>query len=143
MYLGIKVVHLVSLVAWFAGLFYIFRLFVYHRREKGNEALCAVFSEMERKLLKIITLPASILTLLSGIGMLVLFPGWLSQPWFHVKMIGVLALFSYQALAIHTQRRFSRGDFFLSERSCRMINELPTVALILNVSMAVLKPWSG
>lgn len=140
MYLGIKVLHVVSLVAWFAGLFYIFRLFVYHRRESQNASICAVFAEMERKLLKIITLPASLLTLASGIAMLALSPDWLSQRWFHIKMVGVIALYAYQWLAFYTQNCFSRGDFYLSERACRIINEFPTIFLILNVSMAVLKP---
>ena len=140
MYLGIKALHIVSLVAWFAGLFYIFRLFVYHRREFQNAPLCSVFVEMERKLLRIITLPAGLLTLGSGIAMLALSPGWLSQRWFHVKMLGVIALFAYQGLAFHTLKRFSKGDFFLSEKACRIINEFPTIFLILNVSMAILKP---
>ena len=142
MYLAIKAIHIVAIVAWFAGLFYIFRLFVYHRREYEFPAICAVFSEMERKLIRIIIVPASFLTLVSGIGMVALSPDWLHQSWLHVKIGGVVALLAYQKFGIQTQRRFSAGDFFLSERVCRSINEIPTLILILNVVMAVLKPWS-
>ncbi len=143
LYFWIKALHFVGIVAWFAGLFYIFRLFVYHVREKDKDAVTRVFSEMESKLLRIITVPAGVFVLLTGSLLAWLMPGVLSKEWFWIKMIGVLVLHAYQALAIHVHRRFSRADYFLSERACRMLNELPTLCLLLNVAMAVLKPWGS
>lgn len=139
-YFWIKALHIVGIVAWFAGLFYIFRLFVYHVRERDKEAVTRVFSEMERKLLRIITVPAGIFVILTGGALAWLMPGVLSTEWFWIKMVGVLVLHAYQALAVHVHRRFASGDYFLSEKACRVINEIPTLCLLLNVAMAVLKP---
>jgi len=74
LYLSIKSLHIISMVAWFAGLFYIFRLFVYHVQKKDSQEVCTTFLIMEEKLLRIIMLPAMIFTLATGIFMIVLVP---------------------------------------------------------------------
>lgn len=136
----IKALHLISMVAWFAGLFYVFRLFVYHRANSENAAVAGLFSTMERKLLYMIIWPASLATLGFGAGLIAMNPALLSRGWLHAKLAFVAALYGYQAFSHITWRRFRRGDFFLSERQCRIVNELPTLILFAAVLLAVLKP---
>ncbi len=141
-YLTLKSLHLISMVAWFAGLFYIFRLFVYHRMQHSSVEVCGLLSQMERRLISFIILPASLATLLFGLSLLALNPSLLNRSWLWLKLFLVISLFGYQWLAAHTRQRFFRGEFYLSEKSCRMINEFPTLVLIIVVLLAVLKPWS-
>lgn len=140
-YLVLKALHLISMVAWFAGLFYIFRLFVYHRIKHESPEARSLLSLMEGRLLKAIVLPASIATVGFGAWLLFENPALLFRAWIWAKLALVLLLLGYQALAWITWRRFAAGKFFFSERACRVINELPTVLLIGIVLLAVLKPW--
>lgn len=137
MVLYLKAFHIISMVAWFAGMFYIFRLYVYH---VGHREMASVYGLMEHKLLRFIMLPAFVLTASSGLGMLAMNPALIGRPWMQGKLIGVFGLIVYHAFAEYTYHRFSRGDFFLSERDCRIVNEMPTVFLILIVTLAVVKP---
>lgn len=130
------------MVAWFAGLFYIFRLFVYHRIRHTSTEVCELLSLMEKRLLSFIVLPASLATLFFGLSLLALNPSLLERPWLWIKLCLVISLFGYQWLATYTRRKFSHGDFFLTEKNCRLINEFPTLVLIVVVLLAVLKPWS-
>lgn len=140
-YLWLKALHLISLVAWFAGLFYIFRLFVYHVKHKDRPEMVETFRVMERKLLSIIMVPAMTLTILFGMLLVAVNPPVLRASWFHLKLLFVLILVAYHLFAGITHGRFARGDYFLSERACRVINEVPTVALIVIVILAVIKPF--
>jgi putative membrane protein len=139
-YLWLKALHLIAMVAWFAGLFYIFRLFVYHVKHQGNTEMARAYAEMERKLLYIIMHPAMLMTILFGVLLISQNPAVLRAPWFHLKLGLVFLLIAYQIFAGITQKRFARGDYFLSERACRLINEVPTVILIAVVILAVIKP---
>ena len=141
-YLWLKAFHIIFMVAWFAGLFYIFRLFVYHTKFKDQEGMRQAYALMERKLLYIIMHPAMLLTLLLGIMLIALNPSVMRAPWFHVKLLGVALLIAYQIFAGITAKRLARGDFFLSEKACRIINEVPTILLITIVIMVVVKPWA-
>ncbi len=142
LYLWLKAFHIIFMVAWFAGLFYIFRLFVYHAKFRGQENMRQAYALMERKLLYIIMHPAMLLTLLIGLLLIALNPSVLRAPWFHAKLLGVALLIGYQIFAGITAKRFARGDFFLSEKACRFINEVPTLLLIAIVILVVLKPGS-
>lgn len=141
MYLALKSIHIISIVSWFAGLFYIFRLFVYHVQNRDKSEVASVFETMERKLIRIIMNPAMILTYLTGIGMLVATPEWLHMGWIYVKLLFVFLLTWYHHLALKVWKRFAKKDFFLSEKSCRMINEIPTLCLIIIVLMVIFKPF--
>ncbi len=141
-YLVIRALHIIAMVAWFAGLFYIFRLFVYHVQNKNNLELRRIFETMEIKLLRFIMIPASIFTVAMGLLLMFLLEGTLQKAWFHWKLLGVLVLFLYQGFSFRVQQRFAKGEFFLTEKQCRWINELPTLVLIWVVTLAVLKPWS-
>ncbi len=140
-YLWLKAFHLILIVAWFAGLFYIFRLFVYHVKFKDQENMAQAYNLMQRKLLHIIMHPAMVLTLLSGFLLVGQNPSVLMAEWFYAKLLGVFVLLAYHFLAVITHERFSHGDYWLSERACRMINEIPTICLFLIIIMVVVKPF--
>jgi putative membrane protein len=133
--------HLIGVITWFAGLFYIFRLFVYHTEQRNNPAVCSVFVVMERKLYKIIMAPAATLTTLMGLGMLWQNPSILYQRWIWLKLAFVVVLFGYHVYSGYVMKRFYRGDFFLSSRQCRMINEVPSVVLLVVVPLVIFKPF--
>ncbi len=139
MYLYLKAFHIISVVAWFAGLFYIFRLFVYHRAQFEKKEICDLLSIMEMRLLNVITLPASVSVALFGVTMIYLNPYLLEQPWMWVKIMFVLCLLGYQWFSFYTYKRFKQNDFFITERTCRMINEVPTLFLIGIVLLAIRK----
>lgn len=140
LYLLIKAFHLIFMVAWFAGLFYIFRLFVYHVKFQFEPKLNEVYPIMEKKLLFIIMHPAMVLTMVLGGILLYLNPALLEQRWIHLKLGLVILLIAYQTFAVVTYRKFKAGNFFLSERACRLINEVPTFLLVAIVLLAILKP---
>lgn len=140
LYLWIKAFHIIFMVAWFAGLFYIFRLFVYHVKFKDDLKMSQTYTIMEKKLIYMISHPAMGLTIALGVWMLVLNPALLKQPWMHGKLCAVVLLMGYQFFSGITFRRFRKGNFFLTEKACRMINEVPTVLLITIVLLAILKP---
>jgi protoporphyrinogen IX oxidase len=140
-YFELKALHIIAVIAWFAGLFYIFRLFVYHAHHRGNLEICKVFVTMESKLLRIIMIPASVVVLFSGTALAIALPGTFESTWFYAKLFSVLLLFAYQSLSFVTHRRFSKGDIFLTEKQCRFVNEVPTILLIGIVTLVVLKPW--
>lgn len=140
-YAWLKALHLISMVAWFAGLFYIFRLFVYHAKFKENKELCDAYALMERKLLYVIMHPAMLATIVFGVLLILQNPGYMKMGWLHAKLLLVVFLIGYQVFAGITRRRFASGNFFLSEKACRMINEVPTLILIGVVILAVVKPF--
>ena len=139
--LWIKAFHIIFVVSWFAGLFYIFRLFVYHVENKDKPEVVAVLAVMERRLFKVITTPAMVFTVIFGVAMIFQNQGLLRAGWFHAKLAGLMVLFSYHGFSGWVLSRFSRGDIFLTSRQCRLINEVPTLVLIAVMILAVLKPF--
>src|ERR1700761_553520 len=96
----ILAIHIIFVVCWFAGLFYMVRLFIYHteaqqKPEPDRTILSNQFEIMERKLWYIITVPSMVFVVAAGITMLVLVPGWLSQPWMQIKLAFVVGLLIY------------------------------------------------
>ncbi|MCB1050199.1 MAG: protoporphyrinogen oxidase HemJ [Acidobacteria bacterium] len=140
-YFWFKALHLIAMVAWFAGLFYMFRLFVYHTENKDKPDVVAVLSVMERKLYKIIMVPAFIATLVFGIAMLYLNSSWLKAGWFHAKAFLLVVLIGYHHYCNYVRKRFERGDVYLNSVQCRWRNEIPTIILIAVVLLATLKPF--
>ena len=140
-YLVLKALHLIGVVSWFAGLFYIFRLFVYHVENKDKPEVVAVLTIMERRLFNVITTPAMAFTVIFGVAMLFKNHDILRAGWFHAKLAGLVALFAYHGFSGRVLSRFSRGDIFLTSRQCRLINEVPTLVLVAVVFLAVLKPF--
>lgn len=138
-YLIVKAAHLVGVIAWFAGLFYIFRLFVYHVENKDKPEVAAVLTVMARKLYFMITTPAMILATATGITLIALNPELLAQNWLRWKLFFLIFLFAYHFYSGHVRRCLAAGDFILTSRQCRAINEIPTLILVIVVLFAVVK----
>lgn len=129
-YAWVKALHVISVIAWYAGLFYVFRLFVYHAKYRHLADVPAVHAEMERKLLRYIMAPAMVASLGFGLWLVLLQPILLQTGWLQAKLAFVVLLLGYHGLAEWTRGRFARGEYVLSERSCRVLNEVPTVLLV-------------
>jgi putative membrane protein len=138
-----KALHIVSVIAWMAGLLYLPRLFVYHA-ERGMTPgrMSDTFKIMERKLLKLIMNPASIATWVFGL-MLVFTPGivdW-TQGWVHAKAVLVVAMTAYHHLLVRWWLDFSEDRNRKSGRFYRVVNEVPAVLMIGIVVMVVVRPF--
>lgn len=138
-YLWVKAFHVIAVIAWYAGLFYIFRLYVYHVQKRNEPAVTATLEVMERRLLRGIMMPAMVLSIGLGATMLWMNPGLLRMPWMHLKLTAIVLLLGYHGLALHTRKRFLQGDYFLSETACRWINEVPTVILFVIVIAVIVR----
>ena len=138
-----KALHVISVITWMAGLFYLPRLFVYHaERAAGPGELSETYKIMERKLLKVIMNPASIAVWIFGL-MLVFTPGiidW-SAGWVHAKAALVIAMTGYHHALVRWWRDFAEDRNRRSGRFYRLANEIPTVLMIGIVIMVVVKPF--
>ncbi len=140
MILWLKALHLIAVVAWFAGLFYMFRLFVYHAENADKPEVAEVLKGMAYRLYRVITTPAMIASFVFGLGMIALHPPYLALGWFQAKLVLLLALGGYHGYIGKVRRRFAADDIYLTSRQCRLRNEIPTLFLIAIVLLAVLKP---
>lgn len=138
----IKAFHIIAVIAWMAGLFYLPRLYVYHTRQLLGSDTDQLFKVMERRLLKAIMRPALVVALLAG-GYLVTASGfsW-SDTWLVIKLLGVLGLVIYHGMLESYCVKFAHGWRGRSERYFRILNEVPTLLLILIVVMVVVKPFA-
>jgi putative membrane protein len=137
--LWLKAFHIVFVVTWFAGLFYLPRLFVHHA-EATEPAVHARLTIMERRLL-VMTHIGGVLAIVFGLLTLWQMPGWLAAGWMHAKLALVLALAIYHLQLVRMVRRFAAGTNRWSSRSLRIFNELPALALIAIVILVVVKPF--
>lgn len=140
LYVWIKAIHVISLISWMAGLLYLLRLYVYHAME--TEAVVRDrLQVMERRLEKAIGTPAMIATFVTGITMLVLVPAWLQQPWMHVKLTCVLAMAAVHGLSIRWRKRLITEPGWKSHKFFRVMNEVPTLLMIIIVIMVIRRPF--
>jgi putative membrane protein len=143
-YLWFKTLHIVGVVVWFAGLFYLVRLFIYHREAEDLEpslrnAFQQQYGVMEKRLANIITTPGMVVAVACAIGLLSVNPGWLQQGWMHAKLAFVVALLAYHAFCYHLMGQLQRGECGWSGRQLRALNELPTLLLVIVVMLVVFK----
>jgi putative membrane protein len=138
LFLWIKALHITFVVTWFAGLFYLPRLFIYHA-ETNERAVRAQLKVMQRRLLAITHIGGA-LALIFGLWTLALVPAYLRQPWLHAKLGLVLCLIVYHAYLMRLKFQFARDRIAHSSRWLRLFNEIPTLLLIAIVALAVLKP---
>jgi len=142
LYLSIKALHIVAVVCWFAGLFYLPRLFVYHVASQKNDQITGLFKVMEYKLYKYITTPSMIVTVLTGLWLLYLEPSWFEgQGWLHAKLLFVVLLIVYHFSLGHYLKCFRDGCNQKTEKFFRVYNEVTGVLLLLIVFLVVLKPF--
>jgi putative membrane protein len=139
-YLYLKAFHIIAVVAWMAGLFYLPRLFVYHAAVKPGSEQSETFMVMERRLMNAIMTPAMIAAWLLGIA-LAISGGWFSAPWFHAKLVLVLAMSGLHGAMRVWLRQFAADNNRHTQKFYRIINEVPTALLVLIVILAVVKPF--
>lgn len=138
-----KTLHIVAMVAWMAGLFYLPRVFVYHAERGGPAAVSEVFKVMEAKLLRLIMNPAMIATWLFGLALLAT-PGvvnWRADLWIYPKLAAVVALTWFHHWLARRRKDFARDANTRSGRTYRLMNELPTLLLVIIVAMVVVRPF--
>lgn len=138
-----KALHVISVIAWMAGLFYLPRLFVYHAMEDNSQSMSDRFKVMEMKLYKYITMPAMISSWTFGL-MIVLTPGIIdleSDVWFYIKLLcAILMTIFHFVLGSHVNH-FASDTNDKPEKYFRIINEIPTILMIIIVFMAILRPF--
>ncbi len=137
-------IHIIFVVCWMAGLFYVVRLFVYHteaqaKPEPDRTILSKQFEIMESKLWWIIATPSMYLVIAAGIGMLYILPGYLQQPWLHIKLTFVLGLIIYHFICQNKMNQMRKGIYTWSSTQLRLWNELATLLLFAIVFLVVLK----
>lgn len=141
----IKALHLIFVITWFAGLFYIPRLFIYHIEahqsadENARRILTTQFKLMSRRLWYIITWPSAMLATAFALALLVLMPSWLTQSWMWVKLIFVGLLFAYHLKTHQIFKQFQRDEIRYSSGFMRFWNEGATLILFAVVFLAILK----
>jgi putative membrane protein len=140
MYLWLKALHIIAVIAWMAGMLYLPRLFVYHAAAKPGSEQSETFKVMERRLLKAIINPAMIATWLLG-AWLAWSGGWLTAPWFDTKLALVLALSGLHGHLAAIVKQFAADQNRHSQKYYRIINEIPTVLMIMIVLLAVVKTF--
>lgn len=136
--LWVKAWHIIFMVAWFAGLFYLPRLFVYHAASDDMISI-ARFKIMEKRLYFAITMPAAILTTISGLMLLALDPTLLGKGWMQIKLLLVTALWMYHLYLWLLYENFNNNRHH-REIFYRIINEIPTIFLIIIVILVIIKP---
>ena len=145
LYLWIKAFHVIAVIAWMAGMLYLPRLFVYHCEAEAGSKQSETFKVMERRLLSVIINPAMIATWVFGLALAWLGPdsryGWFASGWLWVKIILVLGLSAVHGLLARWMKDFAGDHNRHSQKFYRIINEVPTVLMILIVLLVVLKPF--
>ena len=140
-FLWLKVIHIVSVVAWMAGLFYLPRLFVYHRDVSPSSEASELLKVMERRLMAAIMRPAAVASLLSGAALFIAGGFELLQVWVLGKLAAVLLLCLYHGVLEGYLRRFARDERVKDARFFRILNEVPTLLLVIIVVFIVIKPF--
>lgn len=135
----IKSLHIIAIVCWFAGLFYLPRLFVYHT--KADKHSSVMLKTMERKLYKFIMLPSMILTWTCGLYLIHLMPEWMANGWLHAKLTLVFILTGYHHICGVHVKKFAVDKNIKSEKYFRIFNEIPSIFLIIIVFLVTVKPF--
>ena len=138
-YPWLKALHVAFMVTWFAGLFYLPRLFIYHAQAQDDTSLKR-FCVMERRLFAIMTIGA-VLTGLFGLVMLYYNPALLSRGWFQIKLLLLGGMIIYHVRCLHWIQRLAAGELPDSTKWLRWFNELPTIFLLTIVCLAIVKPF--
>jgi putative membrane protein len=140
MYQWLLAFHIIAVIAWMAGMLYLPRLFVYHCEADPGSRQSETFKVMERRLLRAIINPAMILTW--GLGLGLAYSGhWFAAPWLHAKLVLVLAMSAVHGMLSRYVKDFAADRNRKSQKFYRIINEIPTLLMVLIVLLVVLKPF--
>jgi len=140
MALWVKALHIISVIAWMAGMLYLPRLFVYHAEAVKGSETSETFKVMERRLLKAIVNPSMILVFLTGFILVYLTGDW-REGWWQAKFILVLGLAGLHGYFARCVRAFAEDRNQWPARFYRFLNEAPTILMVLMVILAVVKPF--
>lgn len=139
-YLWIKTIHVISIICWMAGMLYLPRLFVYHCRAGSDAFMSNTFKIMERRLLRAIINPAMIIAWITGLYM-----AWdiyrFQGGWLHLKLGVVILLSAFHGFLSASVRKFAEDRNTFSERTWRILNEVPTIFMIIAVISVIVKPF--
>lgn len=140
-YLWIKALHVIAVISWMAGLLYLPRLFVYHTQAKPGSEASERFKVMERLLMKAIMLPAMIVSWGAGITLIWMGDLLASGGWIHVKLLLVVLLSGMHGFLSKARKDFLLDQNMRPEKFFRLVNEVPTVLMILIVILVIVKPF--
>lgn len=135
-----KALHIISVICWMAGLLYLPRLFVYHTNAKNGSELDRTLQKMEVNLLRIIMNPSMISSIFFGILNAHIYGFSALGYWFHLKMLFVVILAAYHGFLSKCRKNFVKGKNKYSQKFYRIINEIPSLLMVLIVFLVVLKP---
>lgn len=139
--LWVKAFHIIAMVAWFSGLFYLPRIFVYHASASDQIGIDR-FKIMEKKLYYYIMTPSGILTIILGLWLISFnVSGYLRMGWLHIKLTLVLLLILYHLYLGKLLTAFAKDRNQHSSKFYRLLNEIPSLLLIMIVILVVVKPW--
>ncbi|MGB1270858.1 MAG: protoporphyrinogen oxidase HemJ [Endozoicomonas sp.] len=138
--LWIKSFHIIAMVCWFAALFYLPRLFVYHAMSEDSISRDR-FIIMERKLMRGIATPSMIATIALGLWLLHYLPGYLSAGWMHTKLALVALTLVYHHMCARYMKQLANGNSTHSHTFFRIFNEIPVIFLVGTVILVVVKPF--
>jgi len=139
-YLWIKAIHVIAVIAWMAGMLYLPRLFVYHCAAEKGSVQSETFKVMERRLYRAIINPAMVVTW--TLGLWLAWKGYaFSGGWLHAKIAAVLAMSALHGYLGGSVRRFATDRNVHTARYWRIVNEVPTVLMIIIVVLVVVKPF--
>lgn len=138
-YLWVKAVHVVAVISWMAGLLYLPRLFVYHSTVHPRSETSETFKIMERRLVKAIMVPAMVLAWALGLVMAVE-GGLFAYPWFHVKLLAVVGMTLSHLFLVRCKNAFAEDRNTKSQKFYRVLNEVPTLLMIVIVILVIVKP---
>lgn len=140
LYLWLRALHVIAVIAWMAGLFYLPRLFVYHTQVPADSAMDGMFKTMERRLFRIIMNPAMIASWVLGVAILIVMPSLLKDPSMHAKLVLVVILSAFHVFLGRSVTAFARNANTRSEVFWRVANEVPTLLMIGIVILVIVKP---
>ncbi len=140
LYFWLKAGHIIFVIFWMAGLFMLPRFFVYHQEAAEGSPENALWVDRERKLLKIILLPAILAVWGFGIALAIATDAW-DQPWLHAKLLLVLILSAFHGWMAGYAKKLARGERPMKGKTLRLLNEIPGITVALIVILVVIKPF--
>jgi putative membrane protein len=135
----VKILHILAVISWLAGLLYLPRIFVYHAQVATGSETDKIFQIMEKRLLRYIMLPSMLLVFIFGFYLA--FQIGFEFVWLHIKLTLVLILAGYHGFLSRCRKNFAKGENKHSQKFYRLINEIPTVLMIFIVALVILKPF--
>ena len=140
----LKALHLISVIAWMAGLLYLPRLYVYHAENAKEPILNTTFKTMERRLMLYIMNPAMVASFVFGIWMIGEVPELLEDGWMQAKVFLLVVMTGYHGALARWRRFFAKDENHLTPKFYRVINEVPTTLMVFIVILAIVKPsWAN